>query len=269
MVEKAVNNLSSSCDGFIFDCEDAVGKDFKQQARDGASVAVNKLRENKHHQSVGCVRINGTNTEYFQDDLKFVRELKPEAILLPKCETVEELQFLRSNVGDTPQLWAMIETPLGVLNVKDIAKKIQVLVFGQVDLANELGCSTDFKTNQRFPLMTSLQMCVLAAKAARIQCLDGVFVDLQDTQNTFEKECEQGLSFGFDGKTLIHPKQIEICNKVFSPTKEQISHAEKIVSAYEKSSGGAISIEGKLVEELHIRKALKTIDFARNIQKRS
>lgn len=260
MIEKAAT--LRACDAFIFDCEDAVPKDLKEKARDGVTQAIATMR-GKERTTV--IRVNGVNTPWFKDDCASAKEA--DAVLLPKTETVEQLKLMRSLVGDKPDLWAMIETPLGVLNARDIGQHCKVLVMGTVDLANELSCSTDPKL-LRAPLMTSLQMTLLAARACGIQALDGVYIHLNDDAG-FEKECEQGLQLGFDGKTLVHPKTIEAANKYFSPSEAAVTHASRIVSAYENGPKGATLLDGRLVEELHIRRALKTIDFSKNIQKRS
>lgn len=260
MIEKAAT--LRACDAFIFDCEDAVPRDLKEKAREGVAKAIHTM-QGKERTTV--VRVNGINTPWFKDDCKAAQGA--DAVLLPKTEHPDELKEVRSLVGDKPDLWAMIETPLGVLNAREIGKLCKVLVMGTVDLANELGCSTD-PSLERAPLMTSLQMTVLAARACGIQALDGVYIHLSDDAG-FLRECEQGLRLGFDGKTLIHPKTIDVANKVFSPSEAAVTQAQRIVTAYENSPKGATLLDGRLVEELHIRRALKTIEFAKNIQKRS
>ena len=260
MIEKAAT--LKACDGFIFDCEDAVAKDQKEKARDGVAKAISVM---KGKEQTTVIRVNGVDTPWFKDDCLAAKD--GDAVLLPKTESVEQLNLMRSLVGPKPDLWAMIETPLGVLNAREIAKHCKVLVMGTVDLANELGCSTDPKL-ERAPLMTSLQMTLLAARACGIQALDGVYIHLSDDAG-FQIECEQGFQLGFDGKTLVHPKTIEAANRVFSPSSEAVAHAARIVQAYENSPKGATLLDGRLVEELHVRRALKTIDFSKNIQKRS
>jgi len=260
MVEKAAT--LRACDAFIFDCEDAVSRDLKDQAREGAKHAVKTMAGGKERTVV--VRVNGVDTPWFEQDCLAAKDA--DAVLLPKAERVEDLEKVRKLVGNKPDLWSMIETPLGVLNARELGKHCKVLVMGTVDLANELGCSTDPKL-KRAPLMTSLQMTVLAARACGIQALDGVYIHLSDDAG-FAEECEQGVQLGFDGKTIIHPKTIEAANKAFSPSEATVTHAQRIVTAYENSPKGATLLDGRLVEELHVRRALKTIDFSKNIQKR-
>ena len=154
----------------------------------------------------------------------------------------------------------MIETPLGVLNAKEIAQVADTLVMGTVDLANDLKCSVD-PALARAPLMTSLQLTVLAARAANIRVLDGVYTSLDDDQG-FAREAMQGLELGFDGKTLVHPKTIDRANEVFSPSPAAVARARRIVEAYAKNGGGgAVSVDGKLVEELHVRRARALLDM--------
>lgn len=137
---------------------------------------------------------------------------------------------------------------------------------GTVDLANELQCSTQ-PGLERAPLQTSLQHTLLAAKSGGCQAIDGVYVHLMD-ETGFEKECQAGVDLGFDGKSLVHPKTVDVANRYFSPSEKELEHAHRIVAAYEQSDKGATLVDGKLVEELHIRRALKLIEFARIIEQR-
>ena len=259
MVEKAVS--LTYCDGFIFDCEDAVAKDAKDKTREGVLKALSLM---KNSERTVAVRVNGVNTPWFKDDCLVARGA--DAVVLPKAEKAYEIHLLRALIGEKPDIWCMIETPLGVLNSLELAQLSNVLVMGTVDLANELRCSTDPKL-ERFPLMSSIQHTLLAAKASGIQALDGVYIHLQDDVG-FEKECEQGFQLGFDGKTLIHPKTIDTANRYFSPSEHTIAEAQKIVKAYENSPKGATTLDGRLVEELHVRRAQNTLRYADLIKNR-
>ncbi|KAH9259127.1 hypothetical protein BASA81_002747 [Batrachochytrium salamandrivorans] len=266
MVEKATSKLRN-CDAFIFDMEDAVPQHAKQEAREGAKLAIRQMQMFGNAQQTCVVRVNGVNTPHFEQDC--LAAMGADCVLLPKAERVEDLRLVRSLVGSKPDLWCMLETPLGVLNAAELAKECQVLVMGTVDLANELGCSVDPELKRK-PLETALMHSVLVAKAHGVQILDGVYIHLKDHQG-FVQECLQGMQFGFHGKTLIHPNTIDQCNQMFSPSTEQLANAQAICDLYLAAggNGGAIEINGRLVEELHIRRALQMINFDNKIKQRN
>lgn len=264
MVEKATTKLRN-CDAFIFDMEDAVPQNSKPLARQGAKQAIAQMRQANSQQTC-VVRVNGVNTPFFEEDC--LAAMGADAVLLPKAETLDELKQVRALVGSKPDLWCMLETPLGVLNASELAKECKVLVMGTVDLANELGCSVEPELKRK-PLETVLSTCLLTAKARGVQIIDGVYIHLKDEAG-FEEECKQGVQMGFDGKTLIHPNTVDKCNEIFSPSQAQLDNAKRICEAYKQAGGGggAIEINGRLVEELHIRRALRMIDFHEKIQQR-
>jgi citrate lyase beta subunit len=259
------------CDGFIYDLEDAVGIDFKLKARKDIETFL--LDSNKslfHPTQSRIVRVNGNSTSFYNGDVETCSRIKPDAVLLPKAQCKEDVLKLKNELlGSECEVWSMIETPLGVINAFEIAQVSDCLVMGTVDLANDLKCSVDYKLN-RSPLLTSLQLTVLAARAANIKVLDGVYTAITDEVG-FRKEVLQGLELGFDGKTLIHPKTIDIVNEIFSPSQQAIEHAHKIIEAYNKSGGvGATLLDGKtLVEELHVRRAKKLLDMVEGLKTRN
>ncbi len=256
-------------DGIIIDLEDAVAPEAKTEAR---NHAVSALKEGGFDGKYVTVRINGQDTPWGEEDLQAICQAAPDAILIPKVSSpvqVSEMiaKFEQFQAPEHCRLEVMIETPLGVLNVAAISAahaRLSVLVAGTNDLSKEL--DTIYQSD-RAPLVTSLQMIVLAAKANGKIALDGVFNDLNDTE-TFTQECKQGLIFGFDGKTLIHPKQIDPCHAVFSPSREEIALAEKQIAVFEAalSEGKGIAVlDGKILENLHIARAKKILAIAASV----
>ncbi len=260
-------------DALILDLEDAVAPDAKEVARAQVCDAVKAggfgLRE-------VVIRINGFATPYGPEDFAAALEAKPDAILIPKVEAPEDLQHARKNApADCKiELWAMIETPLAILNLKEIAQAaasaelpLTCFVLGTNDLvkATRVAVQAD-----RLPLVASLSLTVTAARAFGITVVDGVYNALADEAG-FRAECVQGRALGMDGKTLIHPTQIAPCNEVFSPSAEEVAAAKKIVEAFalpENQGKGAISLDGRMVELLHADIARQTLDMAEAIAAR-
>jgi citrate lyase beta subunit len=189
-----------------------------------------------------------------------------DALLLPKVESDHEVEsiskMIHSTIGSHIPLWAMIETPKGVLNAASIAGHPQIgcLVFGSNDLTKEIRAK---HTPQREPLLYSMSHCILAARASKKFVLDGVHTNLQDMEE-FKTTCLQGRNLGFDGKTLIHPSQIDIVNEMFSPSNQDIEFALKVVKAW-KNGGGIVKVEGKMIELLHYEEAREVLQFALSI----
>ncbi|SEL78164.1 citrate lyase subunit beta / citryl-CoA lyase [Sphingomonas palmae] len=258
-----------SCDVVILDLEDAVAPEQKVAARVAAMEAV---RAGGFGQRELVVRANALDTEWGADDLAALRGGGADAVLLPKVSAIDTLHAAREALGDGPALWAMVETARGVVNLPDIVDAarevgLAALVVGTNDLAKELRCRPG---SDRAPLLPILTQIVLAARMAGLIALDGV-INVLDDEERIAAECAQGLEWGFDGKTLIHPAQIAPANRVFSPAAEEIGWAEKIVHAFEQpdhANRGAIRIDGKMVERLHLDGARRTLALHQAIQAR-
>lgn len=255
-----------ACDAVIYDLEDAVAPSAKSEAREALRTHFAQRGSTSAEQ---VIRINAAQTQWWADDLSAAIEAQPDAILLPKVERTEEIlnvaDALRAAGLESVRLWAMIETPLGIVNIKDIAalgeeanSRLDCFVVGTNDLAKEAGIPIPEGRSQ---LSAWLMQIVLHARAFGIDVVDGVYNDFRDEAG-FEAECAAGVLMGFDGKTLIHPNQIAPANENFSPNPEALAEAEKIVSAFqqpENANKGVISIDGKMVERLHLEIARKTI----------
>ena len=200
------------------------------------------------------MRINALTTEWGLEDVRALRDAGADAILLPKVNTPSDVDNLADMLGPDMPIWVMMETPVCVFNAREIAAHAQVtgLVAGTNDLTKDLGCRT---RADRLPLMTSLQMIVMAARAARgVVAIDGVYNRFRDGDG-LKAECEQGRDLGFDGKTLIHPAQVEVTNTAFAPTQSEIDLAGRQIAAFEesKASGqGVAVVDGQIVENLHV-----------------
>ncbi len=257
-------------DAIIFDLEDAVSPDAKEAGR---SLLAETLAQADYGGRYRIVRINGFDTEWGQDDLSAIAGASPDAILLPKVGKAEDITGLDQRMTALPGLsgatiWAMMETPGGVLNAAGIARapRMEGFVMGTNDLAKELG--TRFRAD-RLGLMQSLQTCLLAARDAGIVCVDGVFNAFRDEEG-LRDECIQGRDLGFDGKTLIHPAQVAIANAEFAPTEEEITLAHRQIEAHEAAlaeGSGVAVVDGRIVENLHVETARATIARAEAIQK--
>lgn len=262
-------------DGLILDLEDAVAPDAKALARDAVVAA---LSEGGYGYRRRIVRINGLDSPWGEADIAALAGAGAgaDAILLPK---VESPQAVRAAVAaldaaggptDLP-LWIMAETPRGILEIDSIAAahpRLQVLVMGTSDLAKELRVR---HTPGREGLLASLGLCVLAARASGLEILDGVYLDLQD-ESGFAAACEQGRDMGFDGKTLIHPKQIEPANRVFGISAEALQQAQQIIVAWraaQTSGRGVCVVDGRLVENLHVEEAERLLAMHEVIRDRS
>ena len=261
--EKALKKSSTlDVDALIYDLEDSVAPNAKESARDSLIKIINS-GVNKDKEQV--VRINSLDTDIGRDDLKILDHCIPDAILIPKVNSADdviECEKLINNEGI--KIWVMMETALSIVNAYEIAKVSKALkcfVMGTNDLSTELGIEEDLK---RTALQTSFEKCMMASKAYKISILDGVFNDIKDSEG-FEQECVYSHGLGFDGKTLIHPSQINICNKIFTPTPDQLEKARSIVSAFEKARKedpevGVIVFEGSQIEELHVAHARRILE---------
>lgn len=258
-------------DTVIFDLEDAVAPEVKDEARDNVCAAV----ESKSYgfREV-VVRINGLDTEWGKADLEAVMISRPAAILVPKVNTAEDIFQLSAAMdqagesGDT-KLWVMIETPQAILNIREIAAaststRLAAFILGTNDLAKEMYASF---SPQREAFQYALSASLMAARAHGLLAIDGVFNDISDTDG-LKQECEQGKLMGFDGKTVIHPAQLVIANKAFSPSEDELATSRAIVEAFalpENKGKGAIKVKGKMTERLHLEQAERIIEIAEAI----
>lgn len=268
--QKALDKVSNlQTDAIIFDLEDAVAPDEKANAR---QMVCDVLARNDYKYKAVLVRINGLDSEWGEDDLVAVSKSSTDAILIPKVNKSDDLtnaEGLLSQHTDSksPSLWAMIETTAGILNLKEIVSatpRLRGLVLGTNDLAAELGA---LDTKDRMPLMTSLSMTLLAARSQGLICIDGVYNAYKDEAG-FKVECLQGRNMGFDGKSLIHPAQLDICNDIFSPSDDELDIARNHIEAYEaalRDGRGVAVFNGRIVENLHVESARKLLNKARII----
>jgi len=262
---------SVAADVLILDLEDAVSVEAKDMARAAVAAAVGVHAYGKREV---VVRVNGLDTPWIARDIAAIVAAMPDAVLIPKISKPEDIRRARAalHAAQAPEglaLWAMIETPLAVLNAGSIAATtgsnsgvpLEALVIGTNDLMRETGMKS---VPGRGPLVPALVPCVLAARAYGIAVLDGTFNDLNNW-DAFRAECQQGRDLGMDGKTLIHPRQVPIANDAFAPSADEVIWAEKVLAAFakpENATRAVISVEGKMVERLHERMALQVIETA-------
>ena len=256
---------SIPCDAIIFDLEDAVAANAKAEARDAATAAV---RSGDYGRRLLTIRCNGLATEWGSDDLAAAGEARPAAVVIPKVETLATLDEVASRLdaaGATGTvIWAMIETPVSILDVRLLAAhpRVSVLVVGTNDLAREF--RVPLGVAGRWNLAPHLAMVVLAARAAGRQIVDGVFNDVGDTEG-FVAEARQGVEMGFDGKTLIHPSQVEPANAAWTPSAAEIEQARRVIDAFgaaEAEGRGVATVEGRMVEALHVDNARRILSIA-------
>jgi citrate lyase subunit beta / citryl-CoA lyase len=259
-------------DMLILDLEDAVAPEEKPQARLAVLEAVNRRAFGDREV---IIRVNGPDTEWGHDDLKMAISSCPDGILIPKIVTSEQVldldRFL-SGAGATKDLdlWIMIEMPLAILNIKEIAasaqrSRLKGFVIGTNDLAKELNATP---TADRSAFQVPLVLALAAARAYGLVAIDGVYNDIKNEQG-LTAECEQGRILGFDGKTLIHPAQLETANRIFSPNPTDVAQAEAVIKAFsqpESKDKGVIKVNGKMVERLHLEQAYRLVTTNKAIQ---
>ena len=263
-------------DGVILDLEDAVAPDAKIDARKQVAAAV---KAGGFGSREVFIRVNGIDTEWHADDLRDAAGAAPDGIVVPKVSSSEQLEMIGRRLLDMgtnhkTRVWAMIETPIAILNVVDIAAaahdsetRLSGFIMGTNDIAKETGAKF---VPGRAPMVPWLTTCILAARAYGIVILDGVYNDHSNAEG-FLRECEQGRDLGFDGKTLIHPNQVAPCNDVFSPTADEVTQARKIIAAFdqpENKGKGVVSLDGRMVERMHADIARKTVAIADAIAER-
>ncbi|NGP05002.1 CoA ester lyase [Rhodococcus sp. 14C212] len=267
-LEKA-GNLPA--DVVILDLEDAVGDGAKSDSRDRVCEIVRtgvlKPRE-------VVIRVNGIGTDWHAGDMAAAARSGADGVLVPKIESGDDVRTLvneldAAGAGERTTLWLMIETPAAFLHVEELASasdRVSVLVVGTNDLINDLHA---LPRPGRAPVLTSLSLGVLGARAAGKVILDGVFNDIRDSDG-YLAEARQGREMGFDGKTVVHPSQIGPANAVFGPSSEEIEYARRVVVAYEDAEAAGssvITLDGKMIESLHVRDAHRILDLAARIDK--
>ena len=265
--ERALDKARSlDVDAIIFDLEDAVTPDAKVEARDTLKAA---LQEGGYGARAKIIRLNGLDSAWGREDAEAMKDAAADAFLQPKVGSAADVEALAAIIGKDKDIWAMIETPMGVMKAEEIAAHPQMkgFVAGTNDLAKELNCR--FRAD-RLPMITSLSMMLLAAKAHGIVAIDGVYNQFKDDEG-LAAECAQGRDMGFEGKTLIHPAQVAVCNEAFSPSAEEIDLAERQIAAFEEteaSGQGVAVVDGKIVENLHVETARKILALAEAVSGR-
>jgi citrate lyase subunit beta/citryl-CoA lyase len=265
-----------ACDGIIIDLEDAVAPDAKDAAR---RQVVDAIKAGGFGSREVVVRVNGIDSPWSADDLAAMATAGADAVLVPKIVTADQLEQIGARLlglhADLHlRVWAMIETPLAIFNIRELAAmaldsetRLTAFVIGTNDLAKETGARI---VPGRAPMLSWLSNCVLAAHTYGIAVLDGVYNEIADTEG-FAQECAQARDMGFDGKTLIHPNQIAACNAAFSPTAAEIAEARRIIAAFalpENQDKGAIQLDGRMVERMHADIAQRTVMLADAIAER-
>ncbi|WP_432146264.1 HpcH/HpaI aldolase/citrate lyase family protein [Streptomyces sp. bgisy084] len=268
--ERALEKAKSlPADALILDLEDAVAPDAKADARKRVAAAA---ASGEYGYREVTIRVNGPGTAWHADDLRAAAEAGPDAVVVPKvdsADTVREVERALEAAGapDRTAIWAMVETPRAMLNARAVAaasERLTVLVMGTNDLAKELHAE---HVPGRAPLLTGLSLALLAARDTGKAILDGVYNDVKNAEG-FEAECVQGRQFGFDGKTLIHPSQVEPCNRAFAPSADQIAHARKVIDAFDEATRerrGVVTVDGRMIENLHVEDARRILALAEAI----
>ncbi len=264
-LEKA-RNLPA--DGIILDLEDSVAPDAKAKARDQIAQAIAAKGFGKREV---LIRVNSLDTPWWTDDIAMAAKARPDGIVVPKVSSVEDLTAIADSLGGADisiRVWAMIETARAVLHAEELAAasrdsrmRLAGFMFGPNDISRETRIRMQPGRLAMLPMITH---CILAARAYGLEILDGPYSDFSNVDG-FGQECTQGRDLGFDGKTLIHPGQIEACNAIFTPPAEEVAQARKIIAAFElpeNASRGAIQLEGRMVERLHADMARRTIAIA-------
>lgn len=255
-----------NADVLIIDLEDSIPPNAKETAR---SQVLDALSEGGYGHRELIVRVNAIDTLWGKKDIADMATSGVQGLLLPKVDSADMVQeaealMVASKAPDDMTLWTMMETPLGILHSEEIAfssSRMGAFVLGTSDLAKDLHCAY---TRERMPMITSLGLCILAARAAGIAIIDGVHPDLDDDKG-FEFSCRQGLEMGFDGKSLIHPKTINMANKLYAPSEDELQWSRTIIAAHgqaKKEGQGVIVVDGKVIEELNVQNAKRLVAIA-------
>ncbi|MDN5893825.1 MAG: CoA ester lyase [Nocardioides sp.] len=261
--ERALQKATTiECDGLILDLEDAVAPDAKPAARESAAAAA---ASGDYGRRTVSIRVNGIGTEWHDADIEAASQAGPAAIVVPKVNSADEVKQLvaameKSGAPEHTKLWAMVETPVAILDALSIARaseRLGAFVLGTNDLVKELYAE---HVPGRQPILPSLHTALLAGRAAGIAVIDGVYNNVKDTDG-FLAECEQGRQMGFDGKTLIHPGQVEGANKAFAPSEQAVEDARGLIEAWNAGGTGVVTYNGKMVENLHVESAQRTLSI--------
>ncbi len=255
-----------AADALILDLEDAVAPDAKPEARERVCAAV---RSGEYGSKELTIRVNGIDTPWHADDLAAAGAAGPAGVVVPKVNSAAEVHAIeaaleKAGAPDHTKIWAMLETPVAALHATEIAaasERLTVLVMGTNDLAKELHAA---HVPGRAPLLTGLSLCLLGARAAGKVIVDGVFNDIKDPDG-FRAECEQGRDLGFDGKTLIHPSQIDDANAVWSPSEAAVEDARALIATFEAAIAegkGVVTHNGRMIENLHVDNARRVLAVA-------
>jgi citrate lyase subunit beta/citryl-CoA lyase len=259
-------------DTLLFDLEDAVAPEAKADAREAVKAA---LAQGGYGEREIVVRVNALATPWGMEDVRAAAAAKPQGVLFPKIDSAKDVEDAESalrEAGAPPEtaIWAMVETPRCILAIDAVAgaanrTRLTAFVMGINDLAKEMRCQ---QTPDRAPFLTALSMSVMAGRAHGLTLIDGVYNDIADAAG-FEAVCRQGLQLGFDGKTLIHPSQIDPCNTIFAPPPEEIAHARNVIAAFADPANagkGVLKVDGKMTELLHLEIAKRTVAIAEAIE---
>jgi citrate lyase subunit beta/citryl-CoA lyase len=252
-------------DAIIFDLEDAVAPDAKPDARSRAVAAVGSGAYGRRELTIRC---NGLDTEWGEADLAAAGPAGPSAVVIPKVDSVADVDAVSERLdaaGTEPdvRIWPMIETPTAIFNAREIAAhpRVSVLVMGTNDLAKELRSPI---VAGRHPLVPHLATALLAAREAGKVAVDGVYNDVRDADG-FAAECVQGMEMGFDGKTLIHPAQVETANDIWAPSTDEVEHAQRVITAFDEAVAagkGVVTVDGRMIENLHVDNARRVLAVA-------
>ncbi len=255
-----------AADALILDLEDAVAPDAKPEARANVVAAVASGDYGTKELTIRC---NGLDTPWGADDLRAAAQAGPHGVVIPKVNSIEDLRrvedaLVAAGAPEHTKIWAMLESPHAVMRAYDICSgsdRLTVLVMGTNDLAKELRCAL---VPGRAPLMHGMSVCLNAARAAGKIILDGVYNAIDDADG-FAAECVEGAQMGFDGKTLIHPSQVEPCNQAYSPTAAEIDHARRVIAAFDEAVAagkGVVTVDGRMIENLHVDNARRVLAVA-------
>ncbi len=258
-------------DALIFDLEDAVAPDAKEAAREGACAAVSSGEYGYRELTIRC---NGLDTPWGRDDIRAAGAAAPSAVVIPKVSSAAHLAAVSdlldtAGAPDSVRIWAMIETPAGIAHAREIAgfERTEAVVMGTNDMAKELHATI---TPDRAALVPHLATCLVAAREAGVTALDGVYNDIRDADG-FAAVCRQGADLGFDGKTLIHPSQVDPANEAFAPSLDELDFHRQVIEAFEAAVAdgrGVVTVDGKMVENLHVDEARRAIALADAISQR-
>ncbi|MGQ3298271.1 HpcH/HpaI aldolase/citrate lyase family protein [Reyranella sp.] len=257
-------------DALIFDLEDAVAPDAKEAARANVVAAAQSRGYGKREIAIRC---NGLATPWGAADITAIAKSGADAVVVPKVESAAEVASViglldAAGAPESMAVWAMMETPKGILRAEEVAgahPRLTLFIMGTNDLVKDMRAR---HTPMRLPMITALGLGMLAARAHGLTILDGVYNDIQDAEG-FRAVCQQGLEMGFDGKTLIHPTQVEPCNEVFAPSAAELEMAAKIVTAFKAAQAegkGVVTVDGRMIENLHVDQAERALALATAIK---